>query len=105
MSFSDLRSVRKAKEAKSFVTEASKLPQDDQSGASALAQFEPEITEPAEDDAEVKSPTPSRDASPDSELVDNIHVQGLPDTLEIRKNAVSGRGVYAADDFSMGTCR
>lgn len=105
MSFSDLRSVRKAKEAKSFVKEASKLPQDGQPGASTPAQPEPELTEAAEIDAEVKSPTPPGDASPDSELVDDIHVRELPDALEIRKNAVSGRGVYAADDLNMGIYR
>ncbi|KAF7797076.1 hypothetical protein EIP86_008268 [Pleurotus ostreatoroseus] len=56
-----------------------------------LTQPEPEITETAEAVQDVASPTVSHDSFMDSELVEDIHVRELPDTLEIRKNAVTGR--------------
>lgn len=102
MSFSDLRSAREARKAKSFVKDSSES-KNGQSDVSMLTQSEPGITDIDGAAQDEDAPSVSHDMFMDSELVDDIHVRELPDTLEIRKNAVTGRGIYAADDISMGT--
>ena len=100
MSFADLRSSRKSKEAKSFLPgsfEQSSLKQNrlapsESEGSLEIrdASKEPTTVEAAHTRADVTS------------AIQNLPIQGLPPSLEIRQSEESGRGVYAKEDFDMG---
>lgn len=100
MSFADLRSSRKSKEARSFLPgsfEQSSLKQNrlapsESEGSLEIrdASKEPTTVEAAHTRADVTS------------AIQNLPIQGLPPSLEIRQSEESGRGVYAKEDFDMG---
>ncbi|KAJ3553381.1 hypothetical protein NM688_g3643 [Phlebia brevispora] len=105
MSFSDLRSARKSKEARSFVKAS------DNAGHATPSHHESyNISSPAPDITDVGVAASPRNAmnlpSPGvdtTEPVVNLLVRGIPDTLEVRKSAESGRGLYAKDSFGVGS--
>lgn len=87
MSFSDLRSARKLREAKSLV-EVSARPQEESNASTS-----PNPTAGGQSQGFSKGLPP---------LVSGLALSGLPPTLEIRESSDYGRGLYAKEDIGIG---
>lgn len=88
MSFADLRSARKSKEAKSYVEAYARTAQ----GGDRLA---PPDTLEGDHSTVISKGLPP--------LVSGLALSGLPPTLEIRESSDYGRGLYAKQGIPIGT--